>query len=326
VAKPFPKWISLYKEHVMRVADVNAYIGIAKNLRHILREDGPGGNLPDGYRKRLLESYAKLKFKELFAKPQSTGAIERESIFGRTLHFSDYTFFVTMFEEIFIDRIYWFESATDSPVILDCGSNIGLSVLFFKCFYPNARILAFEADPETYNLLQRNVESNGFKEVSPINSLLHDSNGVVEFYKFSNRPGSPLNTAVTNQLRGQDAVVTLPAVRLSDYIKGEIDLLKLDIEGCEGLVLNELAQSGKLSYVKEIVLEHGSHVTSAAEPLSKVLSTLEEYGFDYRIKVGSSWYWNAPLSPQTVIIHAKRRNVGGPSACRNDAVPQLATT
>src|SRR5262245_6977657 len=55
--------------------------------------------------------------------------------------------FVYMFEEIFAKASYSFHSDTDRPLIFDCGSNIGMSVLFFKKLYPTARITAFEPDP-----------------------------------------------------------------------------------------------------------------------------------------------------------------------------------
>ncbi len=36
------------------------------------------------------------------------------------------------YQEILIDEIYKFEAETDSPLILDCGANIGFSVVYFK--------------------------------------------------------------------------------------------------------------------------------------------------------------------------------------------------
>jgi hypothetical protein len=74
-----------------------------------------------------------------------------------TVNLMDYTIsfcgrasFLYLFEEIFAKASYLFHSDTDRPLIFDCGSNIGMSVLFFKKLYPAARITAFEPDPRTY--------------------------------------------------------------------------------------------------------------------------------------------------------------------------------
>jgi FkbM family methyltransferase len=42
------------------------------------------------------------------------------------------------------------------PLIVDCGSNIGASVLWFHSRYPKAHILAVEPAPDNFELLRRN--------------------------------------------------------------------------------------------------------------------------------------------------------------------------
>jgi hypothetical protein len=38
----------------------------------------------------------------------------------------------SLFNEIVLKASYFFKADTDCPLIIDCGSNIGMSVLFFK--------------------------------------------------------------------------------------------------------------------------------------------------------------------------------------------------
>ena len=38
----------------------------------------------------------------------------------------------------------------ESPLILDVGANLGSSVAFYRRLFPNARVIAFEPDPETF--------------------------------------------------------------------------------------------------------------------------------------------------------------------------------
>ena len=43
----------------------------------------------------------------------------------------------------------------DNPLILDVGANLGSSVAFYRRLFPNARLIAFEPDPETFQRLRR---------------------------------------------------------------------------------------------------------------------------------------------------------------------------
>ena len=47
-------------------------------------------------------------------------------------------------------------SLSEVKTILDLGSNIGVSVAYFRLRYPVARIYAVEADPATFKRLQEN--------------------------------------------------------------------------------------------------------------------------------------------------------------------------
>ena len=55
--------------------------------------------------------------------------------------------FLWQYHEIYFLKTYQFATSRDVPVIIDCGSNIGLSIQFFRDFYPSAEIVGFEADP-----------------------------------------------------------------------------------------------------------------------------------------------------------------------------------
>ena len=55
-------------------------------------------------------------------------------------------------KDIFVRRIYHFESHRSDPLIIDCGSNIGLSILYFVSTYPSSRVIAFEPDPDDLSL------------------------------------------------------------------------------------------------------------------------------------------------------------------------------
>lgn len=76
--------------------------------------------------------------------------------------------FVWQFREIFVDEFYRFNTTIANPVIFDCGTNIGTSVAYFRQTYPNARIIAFEADEQISATLQENLRQNQISGVEVV--------------------------------------------------------------------------------------------------------------------------------------------------------------
>jgi hypothetical protein len=83
------------------------------------------------------------------------------------VHFGPYQFqvpdalsFIWQFREIFVDEFYRFYTTRPTPVIFDCGTNIGTSVVYFRQTYPTARIVAFEADETIGKTLEENLRKN----------------------------------------------------------------------------------------------------------------------------------------------------------------------
>ncbi len=100
-------------------------------------------------------------FIQLFKKSQKQKVIKRASVFialaklalFKRLHkskkdvtvrigkyiiaSSDYDTLSFLLKEKFVDEQYYFKETNISPVIFDCGSSIGISVLYFKCLYPD---------------------------------------------------------------------------------------------------------------------------------------------------------------------------------------------
>jgi hypothetical protein len=62
--------------------------------------------------------------------------------------------------EIFSEHRYHFETDNPRPFIIDIGSYIGLSTLYFKRLFPHSTILAFEPHPEAFQLLTHNLDFN----------------------------------------------------------------------------------------------------------------------------------------------------------------------
>jgi hypothetical protein len=60
--------------------------------------------------------------------------------------------------EVLVLRVYGRRLPSTEPrTILDLGSHMGATVLFWRERFPDARIVAVEPDPVTFRLLHRNV-------------------------------------------------------------------------------------------------------------------------------------------------------------------------
>ena len=273
---------------------------LISNFGLIIRRGHSHGRLP------VLAAYLRIELKRFFLVNLLGRKMTSESIFGYRIHFFNYETFATLFEEVYIPDVYYFSSLSSEPFVIDCGSNIGMAVLYFKRLYPNCSITAFEADDATFKVLERNVSTNGLEHVTLVNKALYDSKGTVTFYVSPNQPGQ-----LVQSTRKESLVTSVPKVVesevLSDYVTRDVDFLKMDIEGAEDRVMNNLFENRKLSFIKEMVIEYHHHMTHDEDKLGAFLSVMEASNVGYQIK--------APLVPpfqrgefQCLLVYAYRLN------------------
>jgi FkbM family methyltransferase len=186
-----------------------------------------------------------------------------------------------LFREIFARQPYYFRSDTETPVILDCGANLGMASLYLKWLYPKSRVQAFEADPATFRLLRGNMARNNL-DVETHNCALWDRDGELDFFVDGSKPGSLVMSAVRSRSQGEP--IKVQARKLSDFIQGPVDFLKLDVEGAEHRVLRELKESGKIGAIRQMVIEYHHKIGGEKSCLSGFLEMLEQAGFEYQIR------------------------------------------
>lgn len=228
-------------------------------------------------------------------------------ITGFKVKFLDYPALSYLFHEIFLGHEYYFVAGSDGPHIIDCGSNIGMSVLYFKMLYPKARIEAFEPGNETYSCLEENVRNNFPDSVVTHKAALSNREGTIDFYYDPDNPGSLLMSTRKERMPKEKQQVN--ANLLSKYVKEKVDLLKIDIEGAELEVVKELIDAGKLGLVEQMVIEYHHHIRGEADVFSGMLNLLEDAGFGYQIE----GHLGRPLrreQVQDILIYAYRKKPG----------------
>lgn len=229
-------------------------------------------------RGKLFTTYLALALKRMVAR----GSTDVENVMGFKVSHLNLKTLCQLFDEIFIDCVYYFRTANATPSIIDCGSNIGMSILFFKKLYPGARVVGFEPDLDTYGRLEENIRLNNLQQVTVHNRAVSDRDGRITFYTDPDPSGS-LETSILGE-RTSGRKHEVEAVRLSQFITEEVDLLKMDIEGAENLVMRELAAADKLTRIREMFIEYHHHfLDKDNDTLSEILQILEEHGFGYQI-------------------------------------------
>jgi FkbM family methyltransferase len=183
----------------------------------------------------------------------SSGSLKIK-LFNQTIYFTNYSVLLYLFEDIFIKEVYRIDLQKEDPQIIDCGSNMGLPILYYKLIYPAASILAFEPDPQIFSLLQRNVDKN-FKGVQCLQVALCNSIGTRNFYIYKDNLNS-LNSSLYKSNRFEFATIKVNTEKLSSYISSLVDIIKIDTEGAEVEILEDLVESGKIKYAKSIIIEH----------------------------------------------------------------------
>ncbi len=219
-----------------------------------------------------------------FAKVYVRSAIARTNRGGTirttqgTIRYNSLYSLPSMVQEIFVENVYMPLTLPNAPSIIDCGANIGMASIRFKDAYPDARILAFEADPLVYQTLVENLERTKLGGVSPINAAVTSQPGVIRF-----SPDGDMGGRVDPQ-----GSTSVPAVRLSDYVLEPVDLLKLDVEGSEFDVIEDLVEHDKLRLVDKFVIEVHTGSRESAK-VERLFGHLNRAGYEIAVR------WASPL-------------------------------
>lgn len=209
-------------------------------------------------------------------------------------------------QEIFVHLAYWFRARRADPVIVDGGSNVGMSVLFFKALYPRARVLAFEPAERAHSVLVRNVAANDVRDVDVHRAALGARDGDVSFYEDAADPSTFRMSTRQGRISGSETSV--PQRRLSEFVQEDVDLLKLDVEGSESDVIGELVEAGAIERIEQLVVEYHHHLDRERDLLGAFLERLSRQGFAYQVSATERVEARAAVEPvfQDVLVFARR--------------------
>jgi FkbM family methyltransferase len=219
------------------------------------------------------------RFRLIRYKHLEPGKLRTQHILGKELSFLSSTELLHGIKEIFLDEIYK-QDLPAEPYIIDCGANIGLSVIYMKWKYPGAEIVAFEPDEQNFNLLEKNVRSFGFSRVTLKKEAVWIENTILKFAS----EGS-MSSKIETVKNG--VTIDVKAIRLKDYLNRKVDFLKIDIEGAEFLVIKDIRDN--LHFVNNLFVEyHGNFIQQ--NELAELIDVIKNCGFTYYIKEATEVY------------------------------------
>ncbi len=248
-----------------------------RNSAYLLRS-----NHSKRIKKELFFHLIKINLKYLFV--NKFIKLKKENIFQYKISTFDYVNVRELFEEIFYRNGYYFKTNKRSPVIIDCGANMGLSIIYFKWLYPHSIIYGFEPDKRTFELLRKNIMGNNLKDVHLINAALSDKNGEIDFFIDPKNPGDP---AMSTRYGRTKYKTTVQSISLSSFIRDnnikEIDFIKMDIEGSEKEVIKDLHKNKMFRKIKKLIIEYHHKIEGEKSCLGEYLQILEKNKFEYQI-------------------------------------------
>ena len=130
---------------------------------------------------------------------------------------------------------YYVPPSLNPKLILDIGSNVGASILYFHQLFPNARIVGFEPHPGTFEVLRRNVADlpsvavynyglgAADKRIAlPFDGVNFGGFGIVPRPRFAESAEPPVECEIRHS-----------GSALREIGIAEVDLMKIDCEGSE---------------------------------------------------------------------------------------------
>jgi FkbM family methyltransferase len=167
-----------------------------------------------------------------------------------------------------------------SPLIIDCGANIGLASVWFAKTFPEARIYAIEPDKRNFEMLQTNTAAFG-KRVTPVQGAIwHERDSLRIVNPEAGSAAFRVSLATSSP---HDAV---PAFRIDDICEmahTRVPLVvKLDIEGAQASLFS--ANTDWVGNTHLITLELDDWLFPWQGTSRSFFATLSRYPFDYLIR------------------------------------------
>jgi len=120
---------------------------------------------------------------------------------------------------------------------VDVGANIGyFSLMAARLCGPQGRVYAFEPDRDNFSLLKKNIETNGYSQITAMNQAVGNRTGRIQLYLSEKNKG--MHRIYPS--RYCQGIAEAEIIKLDDYFSNdaeEVHFVKVDTEGAEPAVV-----------------------------------------------------------------------------------------
>ena len=157
------------------------------------------------------------------------------------------------------DEIIEHFTPKQGDIVVDIGAHIGLyTIISSKRVGTNGKVIAIEADPGNFEMLNRNIKLNQLTNVIALNYAVYSKETKIKLYLPSGESGfTKYNTIVSDWANNEDKFVEVNAntldylLQLNQIREEEVNWIKIDVEGAEFEVLK-----GLLMYYPKVKILH----------------------------------------------------------------------
>jgi len=155
---------------------------------------------------------------------------------------------------------------------LDMGAHIGTFLIF--ALERGAFVESFEPDPEHFVYLKANTAKFVKANFRIYNFGLSDREGKFPFYRNTAKGNHWRNTFIRPWRNGTETICEVKNYR--DFMKENV-CIKMDIEGSEASVLEDLVASGLITKVKKLTVDWSFDMITRTERFLNVVAGIDEH-------------------------------------------------
>lgn len=161
--------------------------------------------------------------------------------------------------------------------IIDAGSNIGLTSLFFLDHFNNANIVCIEPENNNFNVLEYNLQNCAENKITKIKGGIWKTDTFIKIVNdFKDKLDWSFRVEETNDKNGIQAYTINTIIINAGFL--QIDILKIDIEGSEKQIFDPLNSDLSFLKVTKCLAIEIHDLFDCRKQISNVLDT---YDFSY---------------------------------------------
>ena len=175
----------------------------------------------------------------------------------------------------------------EGDIVVDVGASIGYySLIFARAVGTKGHVFAFEPRPERFELLKKNIEINGYHNVTIEQMAVLDQNGETDFFYSKNQTtGFKLEVSEKDKNIVSEKAIA-KTVRLEDYFKeknmlNKIKFIKSDVDGPELAVLKSAGCILENKDLKVFFEWNYKYMKIAGDDPEEVLELLHKNNFKF---------------------------------------------